>query len=359
MSTIEVGSLLTLPLHGSACALAHVIHVEELPLGRYYHLALLDALPEAGPEGYSALGEYLPRTHDLSSEEEHAPQVIDHLALVEDALLSSAPMVVGWREVEREDTLGYRTWVTLYHEDATRRGLVMARKNREEEPDAEEVNGDEPDNEGGEEVGEMADGANNVSQPEEEIEMSDEGEEGTLVSVRPWHRSVFADPFGPVVFSLIDEFRRDDALRASVLGGFIAGLYSEERTEEIDGLVERLADGDFSASQELAMFGDAAVPVLEQRLVPEADPQFVEDALLAMTTIGTDRALGAIAATFDAFAGAGTPLSAAVERGYLNALTMTGGTGDRAADSARIDKVTNPDLAEDVRNARVGIASQE
>lgn len=343
MLDIETGTLLTFPLHGSVCALAHVVHIEDLPLGRYYHLAVLDALLEAGPEGYTDRGEYLPRTHEMENEDQ-ASQLLDHLAFTEDGLLASAPIVVGWREVEHDDARGYRTWATLFGQEAERRGLLGTRQEEPEEEIDEEMSDDE-----GEEIEEKNEG-DTVAASEAE-----ESEEGVQVEVRPWHRTVFADPFDAVLLGLVDEFRNDESLRGSVVGGFITGLYSEDRTAELEELVNRMAEGDFSASQELAMFGDAAIPPLEARISRDADPQFVEDALLAMTTIGTERALGAIASTFDALAGSGTPLSNAVERGYLNALTMTGGTGDPALDRARIERVTDPSLADDLRTARAAV----
>jgi len=349
MSDIEPGTLLTFPLHDSVCALAHVVHVEDLPLGRYYHMAVLDAVLEAGPEGYGPLGEYLPRTHELDGEDA-APQAIDHFALNEDGLLASQPMIVGWRDVERKDTLGYRTWATLIHEDAARRGLVSTKhRGADDQNDQIENEGAEEgsDVEAEENLPEM-DGEGNVDEVDEVNE--------TLVTVRPWHRAIFTESFASVLFSLVEEFRSDDQLRSTRLGSYVTGLYSEDRREEIEALVERLASGDFSASQELAMYGDAAIPVLQDRLPPDPDPQFLEDVLLALTTIGTDRALEMIASIFDAHAGQGTPLAQAAERGYLNAVTMTGGAETLGVESGRLDRIIDPQLADDLRTARGVVA---
>jgi|GEM_PF-3883530 len=339
MLEITEGAVLSVPLHGTTCVLAHVLTIDRMPLGDIFHVAILDALIEAGPPGESDRGDFLPRAHVLAGEEE-APQAIEHLAVEEKALLESEPMIVAWRDVEESELLGYESW--LEH---------LQRAPQYTLPQLSERYGKG-----------YGFGRSPKVQP-----LISEGVQPEFVweAGMPWvgHGIIWRIPLGEEFKEKREWCNLDLPLPQQFIAElYVAGQHVEvvDRSEEIRMLIEQLAEGDFSATEELALHGDAVITPLQERLLNNPAPQFLEDAMTVLAAIDTESAHRVLGATFSVLVGKNTLLARAAERGYLFVLNPSSAASEPLrACRHLLDLITDPQLAGDVAAARAALAEAD
>src|SRR4051812_38223611 len=121
MSNFQPGDLITFRLRGEQFGLAKILHIENLSQFDHYHIAIKDAVLDAGPGGFDEQGDPYERTHDLEGAE-GALVVVDHLGLTLDAFMASDPLYVGEEPLEDDEMDGYQVYLHLQRESAVKRG---------------------------------------------------------------------------------------------------------------------------------------------------------------------------------------------------------------------------------------------
>lgn len=363
MSEFNVGDIFTFRLNDNLFGLGRIIRIENLSQFDRLHVQIYDALLEAGPGGVDEHGDPFDRSHDLTGLE-NPDVLVDHLCLDLDFFRASQPMVVDFREVERDDLLGYRAWLQMQHDQMVRLGMLGTRSstdNDEEEDEAATADSSEELDEDAIEDGEEdVDGVQEIDEEDESLDEDDsnrEAEELVTLRIRPWHQIVLREPLGSGLIRLHDEFT-DEGLRETTLGGYLTGLYSAENTEEIAGLVDALLKGDFGAGQELMEFGDAAVKPLAEHLESGSlDAQQTEDVMNILTDIATPGAYEIIATHFERYVDRlDSEIGHGVARSFCYAVMLTGGSPEPLRRLVpQLEKIDHPDLREDVASARTAV----
>src|SRR5206468_2494477 len=119
----------------------------------HYHIAIKDAVLDAGPGGFDEQGDPYERTHELEGTE-NAPVVVDHLGLTLDAFMASDPLYVGEEPVEDDELYGYQVYLHIQRENAVRRGMLRADEEIEEDPEEWQESDAEDETGNGDEEGE-------------------------------------------------------------------------------------------------------------------------------------------------------------------------------------------------------------
>jgi hypothetical protein len=352
MNEFQLGDIITFAMRGDKYGLAQFIHIENLSQYDHYHLAIRDAVLDAGPGGLDAFGDPYERTHDLSGTED-APVVVDHVALTYDALIASEPLVVGNEEVDESMLGGYQIFLTFMREDLIKRGLMKHYEELEEEEEMDEEYVDE-ENEG-EEIGveeEEGEEASDVA----EVPSEESPEESTPIKAHTWHVRVFDHPLGEVLFELHEIFESEE-FRDTELGRYINSYFDGSRSDEIQELVNRFIDGDYGAGHELLAFGPAAADILAGHLTDSTSPELAEDILRILCDTGSKRAYEIVAEFFAVhYDQLDDPLRLPAIRGFCYAVMLTGGTVESLHQHIpKLDDLDDPELADDLQMAIDGM----
>lgn len=364
MSDFNVGDIFTFRLNDELFGMGRIIRIENLSQFDRMHVQIYDAILAAGPGGINEHGEPFERSHDLTELADPAV-LVDHLCLDLDFFLASDPMVVDYSEVDADDLLGYRVWLQVQHDHMVRLGMLGSRSEEEadvsetgdaEEDDAGDFEGEEDEYDGEEgSDDEFVDATAGIDADDADVDS--ENEERVTVRVRPWHQIILREPLGAGLTRLHEEFADED-LRATMLGGYLTGLYSAENTEEIAALVDALLEGDFGAGQELMEFGDAAVKPLSEHLESGSlDAQQTEDVMNILTDIATPGAYEAIATHFERYRDRlDSAIGHGIARAFCYAVMLTGGAPEPLRRLLpQLDSIDHPDLREDVASARTAV----
>lgn len=381
MEKFKAGDLITYRLHGDDFGLAQVLLVQDLALHDYYHLALLDAILEGEDQGVDSYGVSYERRHTLDGAE-LAPVVIDHMALTVEAFSESDPAKVGERPVKASDLLGYRVWMMNMRESMVRRGLLPP---DEEGDDDDRDDGDEEELDELEEIDEIAEEVDeddlkvNIA-GDEVLEDDDEGEDDDddedededndnddnddnddtteiTLELRQWHEAIYSEPLHGLLFRIHDEFRRP-ALQSTKLGAYICSFFDESNMDDINEMVRRFVEGDYSAGHELTAFGDVAINALAQHLQEGMEPQLADDILNILCDSGSLPAYEHIATFFAQHESADDPLALPAARGYCYAVMLTGGTPPPLREHlARLDDIPFDELEHDITAAKDAVAN--
>jgi hypothetical protein len=355
MNEFQLGDLITFAMRGGKYGLAQFIHIENLSQYDHYHLAIRDAVLEAGEGGLDAFGDPYERSHDLSRTED-APVVVDHVALTYDALIASEPVVVGHEEVDESMLDGYQIFLTFMRADLIKRGLMKYYEESDEEVEDEfsdeELEEGEVDEESEYEV---------VDAEEKEAEAAEEQtEEAPAESIaikgHTWHMRVFDRPLGDVLFELHEIFEGEE-FRSTELGQFINSFFDGSRSEEIEELVNRFVDGDYGAGHELLAYGPAAADILSRHLTDSTTPELAEDILRILCDTGSSRAYEIVAEFFAVhYDQLDDSLRLPAIRGFCYAVMLTGGTPEPLhTHLPKLDDLDDPELADDLQMAIDGM----
>lgn len=360
MEALETGDVIAYHLAGNVFGLAHIVQVEDLATTTHYHLVILDAadpieLDEVNPEE-SIVEHFAGRLE--------APRdiAVDHLSVTPVGMEQSGALRVGAGDVEDFELIGYQIWLHGTAERLLQQGVLRddlrARPAQESDGD-EEQDGDDDgadyDLVDGEQ--EPDDGAAEATDARGDASADGAGAlERREIQMRPWHGGTLDRAVGPALFEW-----REEVIAANPEGGrlveFLTSVFDEGIASMGDVVRRFIEEGDYAAGQELAQYGDAAGDRLAAYLRDDMDPQLAEDILNILSDMGTLRAYDHIATFFAAHGGRPSdPLEFAAVRGYCYAVMLTGGTPEPLRrELHRLDAVDDPDLRDDLKNAREAI----
>ncbi len=351
MEALETGDVIAYHLAGNVFGLAHVVQVEDLATTTHYHLVILDAadpieLDDVNPE--ESIVEHFAGSLD-------APRdiVVDHLSVTPVGMDQSGALRVGAGDVEDFELIGYQIWLHGTAERLLQQGVL--RDDLRSRPAPESNDGADYD---------VVDGEQEAD--DSETDASDTNADGSAdgagaaerrqIQLRPWHGGTLDRAVGPALFEW-----REEVIGANPEGGrlveFLTSVFDEGVASMGDVVRRFIEEGDYAAGQELAQYGDAAGDRLAAYLRDDMEPQLAEDILNILSDMGTLRAYEHIATFFAAHGGRPSdPLEFAAVRGYCYAVMLTGGTPEPLRrELHRLDAVDDPDLRDDLKNAREAI----
>lgn len=357
MEPLETGDVIAYHLADNVFGLAHVVQVEHLSTTNYYHLVILNIadpieLDEVNPE--ESIIEHFATRVDVPRD-----IAVDHLSVTPVGMEQSGALRVGRGDVADVELVGYQIWLHGTAERLLQQGVL--RDDLRVRPVAESHEDEEwADDEDGADYdlvdGEGDDGAGPSEAADATADDEAEAPERREIQMRPWHSGTLDRAVGPALFEW-----REEVIAANSEGGrLVAYLTSvfDEGVASMGDVVHRfIEEGDYAAGQELAQYGDAAGDRLAVYLRDGMEPQLAEDILNILSDMGTLRAYEHIATFFAAHGGRPSdPLESAAVRGYCYAVMLTGGTPEPLRrELHRLDAVDDPDLRNDLKNAREAI----
>jgi hypothetical protein len=245
--------------------IAHVVVTENL-ISTQYHLSIYDIVfdseYEIDYEGNIIL--HNQPYFDFNN----SKLIIDHVLITQEALENSLVNVLEKIEPNEEELDGYRIWLTLKREEAFEKGLIS------------NVHGEDFSNNDDElsELNEDVDELDNENESIEDIKSK-------VVNVELWHTQLCDVPLGQRLFEWNIHYDKDE-FKNSVLCGYI--LSKANNVEEINELVQRFIDGDYSAGHELLDYGNLAGEILGNHLKDNLSIEMSTDILQVLGDLGTD-----------------------------------------------------------------------
>ncbi len=359
METFQPGDLITFRLHGDSYGLARVLHVHNFAIGEQYHLEILDAILTAENEGADSYGVPYERSHVLDGAE-NAPVVLDHIALTREAFSESSPAKVGHSPLDDASLEGYRLWLHVKRNEMIKRGQISDDEELEDEDEIDDQLDELEEGIDDEELGEDEDGEEPAGFEDEEAAESDPVLREVVA--RAWHAGEYHRPLSELLFE--PNFREElssPELEGTTIARYINSFFDQNNTEQINEMVSRFAEGDYSAGHELMPFGAAAADALGALLRGSIREQLAEDVINILCDMGNMRAYEHVARFFgDHEPNAADPLAPVAARGYCYAVMLTGGTPEPLGEYlGRLGDIAAafPELAHDVASARAAVAT--
>lgn len=337
MIQIQQGDIIAYNIRDNKFGIAHVLICEKL-ISTQYHLALLDMVFESEFE-FDFEGN-LVLLNQPYNDFSNLKIAVDHLAISEEALQASKIASLGNIEVEDNELDGYRVWLTLKREEAMQQGMYSAEE--DDDDDDEDEDEENEDNE----------------KDDDELENSnDKGIATKTIIVKPWHGSRVCDvPIGQRLFEW--NMHYDDGLESTNLCGYV--LSKANNLDEINEIVDRFVQGDYSAGHELLEYGNTAGMVLGKQLTESTTPELAADILQVLGDMGTDSSYEYIVNFFVNNYEKNNDLAAAAIRGYAYAVMVT--AGDNKVIAEHLDKlfsVSNSECEYDIQSAKEAVENYQ
>jgi hypothetical protein len=282
--------------------------------------------------------------------------------------------------VEDQELVGYHAWLDRRYQDAVRRGMLRVRAEEGDELDhtePEEAADGDVEAEEAEEAGEAGEAeetqaaenaAGMLSDDEDTESIRDAGDDTPdyeLVGEEPDDAAQGDSPRGALSFGVIDvplgealvqfiESLDDEHRRDTELARHLRQLVSGGDAELIGELIERLAQGDFGAGQELLDHGRPAVEALAELLQSDPGSELADDILQILGNSGDMLAYEKIAEFFDRHGALpDDPLGIPAVRGFCYVVMITQGDPEPLRSRlAKLDTIEAPELADDLSSAR-------